>query len=664
MATPAEHFEEALGHYRAGRGTLAEQSCREVLQANPRHAHALNLLGILAREAGNSTRALDLIGQAIAIEPSRPAFHRNQGEIYRALGREPEAGTSFARALWLQPDSASAHTAMGVWLFAQGAFAEAEDCFRQALRLGKDDAATLNNLGATLFHRGMLAEARRSFERAVAQNPALAEAQAGLRDVLARQAKPELALAPPSPVPAAELSAELRLRLALMLPVIYQSVDDLQRARARLESKLARLRDEDLRFHDQDPTSYAPQCYLAYQGLNDRDLQQTLAGIYTKAAGWLHYVAPHCVPAAVSSPPAGRPIRIGFLSLFFLNHTIGKLNVGFIRNLSRIHFRVVLLRLPGPADELATAIQESADVVVNLPRDLASARHLIAEQQLDILFYTDIGIDPFTYLLAFARLAPVQCVTWGHPVTTGIPTIDYFLSSAHLDLPEADAHYSERLVRLTDLNTYYYELRPATPAQPRAAFGLPEDGHLYVCTQSLFKFHPEFDEILGRILRTDPEGRLVLIDCPHPNWTRLLIERLRQAYPDVAGRIVVLPRLSMDGFLHLQALADVLLDTIHFGGGNTSLEAFTVGTPIVTLPGRFLRSRITYACYAQMGILDCVAVDPDDYVRIAVRLGTDPTERQRVRARILDRKHLLYENRAAVRELEEFLLAAVLRSGQ
>ena len=116
----------------------------------------------------------------------------------------------------------------------------------------------------------------------------------------------------------------------------------------------------------------------------------------------------------------------------------------------------------------------------------------------------------------------------------------------------------------------------------------------------------------------------MLIDCPHPNWTRLLIDRLRQAYPDVAGRIVVLPRLSMDGFLHLQALADVLLDTIHFGGGNTSLEAFTFGTPIVTLPGRFLRSRITYACYEQMGILDCVAADPEDYVRIAVRLGTDP----------------------------------------
>jgi len=619
MATPAEHFEEALGHYRAGRLPLAEQSCRQVLRIDPRHAYALNLLGILARDAGNAPLALDLIGQAIAIEPSRAAFHHNRGEIYRALGREPEAGTSFGRALWLQPDSASAHNAMGVWLFAQGAFAEAEDCFRQALRLGKDDAGTLNNLGATLVRRGVLAEAR-------------------------------------------TISAELRLRLALMLPVIDQSVDDMHTARARLESKLARLRDEDIRFHDREPTSYGPQCYLAYQGLNDRDVQETLAAIYTKAAGWLQYVAPHCLPsAAVPSPSAGRPIRIGFLSLFFLNHTIGKLNVGLIRHLSRAHFRVVLLRLPGPDDDMARAIQQSADLVVNLPSDLAGAHRLIAEQKLDVLYYTDIGIDPFTYLLAFARLAPVQCVTWGHPVTTGIPTIDYFLSSASLDLPEADAHYSERLVRLGHLNTYYYEPRPAPPAQPRAAFGLPEDGNLYVCTQSLFKFHPEFDAILGRILRTDPEGRLVLIDCPHPNWTRLLIDRLRQAYPDVAGRIVVLPRLSMDGFLHLQALADVLLDTIHFGGGNTSLEAFTFGTPIVTLPGRFLRSRITYACYEQIGILDCVAADPEDYVRIAVRLGTDPAERQRVRARILERKHLLYENRAAVRELEEFLLAAVPR---
>ena len=302
MATPAEHFEEALGHYRAGRLPLAEQSCRQVLRIDPRHSDALNLLGVLAREAGNAPLALDLIGRAIAIEPSRAAFHHNQGEVYRALGREPEAGMSLGRALWLQPDSASAHNAMGIWLFAQGAFAEAEDCFRQALRLGKDDPGTLNNLGATLLRRGVLAEARSSFERGYGRARPLSKHRPVSRPFSIASRGP-IWPAPHEPEPPTEPSAELRLRLALMLPVIYQSQEDMHTARVRLESKLARLRDEDIKFHDREPMSYGPQCYLAYQGLNDRTCSAD-PGRHLHQGGRL---APVHRPAL--SPRGGGPVR-------------------------------------------------------------------------------------------------------------------------------------------------------------------------------------------------------------------------------------------------------------------------------------------------------------------------------------------------------------------
>jgi predicted O-linked N-acetylglucosamine transferase (SPINDLY family) len=153
-------------------------------------------------------------------------------------------------------------------------------------------------------------------------------------------------------------------------------------------------------------------------------------------------------------------------------------------------------------DEVARGIRQSADEYVVLPAHVRRARQMIAERQLDILFYTDIGMDSYSYSLAFHRLAPVQCVTWGHPVTTGIPNIDYFLSSVLLEPDDADGHYTEHLVRLRGLPSYYY--RPALPLQTRdrAYFALPADGHLYLCPQSLFKFHPDFDVLLGAILDT------------------------------------------------------------------------------------------------------------------------------------------------------------------
>ena len=130
--------------------------------------------------------------------------------------------------------------------------------------------------------------------------------------------------------------------------------------------------------------------------------------------------------------------------------------------------------------------------------------------------YPDIGMEPFTYFLAFARLAPVQCVTWGHPLTTGLDTIDWFLSGESLETEEADAHYTERLVRLRGLPTYYRKPQVAGPAKSRAELGLPESGSLYACPQTLFKFHPEFDRLLAAILQTDRRGHLAMIGRTSP----------------------------------------------------------------------------------------------------------------------------------------------------
>src|SRR5262249_44840918 len=142
---------------------------------------------------------------------------------------------------------------------------------------------------------------------------------------------------------------------------------------------------------------------------------------------------------------------------------------------------------------------------------LATVRQRIAKLELDVLYYADVGMTAWTYFLAFARLAPVQCVTWGHPLTTGIPNLDYFISSELLEGPGAEEHYTEKLVRLPNLAVHYY--RPQAPAEvrPRSHYGLEETGRLYGCPQSLFKLHPDFDAILADVLRRDPEGLLVLL---------------------------------------------------------------------------------------------------------------------------------------------------------
>jgi predicted O-linked N-acetylglucosamine transferase (SPINDLY family) len=103
----------------------------------------------------------------------------------------------------------------------------------------------------------------------------------------------------------------------------------------------------------------------------------------------------------------------------------------------------------------------------------------------------------------------------------------------------------------------------------------------------------------------------------------------------------------------------VLLAPIHFGAGNTSYEALAYGTPTVTMPSEFLKGRITHGLYRAMGVMDCVAGTTSEYAELAVRLGMDRDFNHAVREKILASNHVLYENAAGVRDLENFFIEAV-----
>jgi predicted O-linked N-acetylglucosamine transferase (SPINDLY family) len=268
---------------------------------------------------------------------------------------------------------------------------------------------------------------------------------------------------------------ELKIRCALALPVILESQEQVEEVRGRLARELESLAGETLRVNDPVHGIGALAFALAYHGRNEREFQSRIAGIVRSATPELAYVAPHCTASA--GRPRGRRIRVGFISMHFRDHTIGKLNAGLIERFDRDAFRVAVFRGAGADDATSRRIADSADECVTLAPQLATAQSQIAQHELDVLFYTDVGIDPVTCFLAHARLAPVQCVTWGHPLTTGVPTIDYFISSVDLEPPDSAAHYTEKLVRLPHLANYYFRPQPSPSTKTRRDFGLSDEAH-------------------------------------------------------------------------------------------------------------------------------------------------------------------------------------------
>lgn len=223
----------------------------------------------------------------------------------------------------------------------------------------------------------------------------------------------------------------------------------------------------------------------------------------------------------------------------------------------------------------------------------------------------------------------------------------------------AQEHYTEKLLLLSGIGTFYPQNNLPTPIE-RSDLSLPEGKTLYLCPHSLFKIHPDNDELFLRILEGDDKGVLVFFSSRHEATTEAYVSRLTRAFDrhgmDNSGRVKFLPNLGHEDYLRVNMLCDVMLDTLFWSGGNTSLDALSCGLPIVTLPGQFMRGRQSYGMLMAMDIPELIARDADDYVRIALLLGQNPDYREDVSIRIRERARKIFENEVAIRELEGHFL--------
>jgi CRISPR-associated protein Csy1 len=194
--------------------------------------------------------------------------------------------------------------------------------------------------------------------------------------------------------------------------------------------------------------------------------------------------------------------------------------------------------------------------------------------------------------------------------------------------------------------------------------GLPEGRRIYLCAQSLFKVHPEMDGMLADILVADPEGMLVFFQASGRRVTDTLAGRLQRAFAvrGIAprGQLKFLPRMESGAFRRALALADVVVDTVRWSGGNTSIDAFAAGTPVVTLPGKFMRARQTAGMLAMMQLPDLIAADPAQYVRIAVEVARDRERNVALRRAIAERREVLFDRPEPLAAFSDALLELAL----
>ncbi|MFN0162302.1 MAG: hypothetical protein ACKVQQ_13805 [Burkholderiales bacterium] len=449
-------------------------------------------------------------------------------------------------------------------------------------------------------------------------------------------------------------------RLLLTVPQIAASQAEIAAWRDWFETELEGMLANPPVMDDLLSGLRRPPFFLAYLGFDERPWLEKVAQLLLRIEPRLAEVAMH---ARRREALPGRRIRLGVFSLHLGRHSVGL----WYRDLFRLliesrRFEVTLITDAKEADAGLAAAAIAHGAHIRIPADLAGARATIGALGCDILIYTDVALHVLPYLLSFARLAPLQALLVGHPASSGVPAVDWFVSNVHQDRSGAAAHYSEQLARLPVIPVYVTR-NTAPTRRSRATLGLDEDIHYYLCPVMLQKIHPDFDTALAAILKRDPLARIMFFaDRTRPLWQEQLEGRFASTLGEDARRILFRPFAPKEEFLALLEAADCVLDPPHFTGGVTTYMALSLGCPVITLPGALFRSRMTSGMLAQAEVEDTVATSLEHYVELATAYAANPARRRATRERLLAAAGRLFATDAAVSALADWIESAVASS--
>jgi predicted O-linked N-acetylglucosamine transferase (SPINDLY family) len=661
--TSAEALMQAMKLHRSGRLAEAESLYHKILAHAPKHAQALSYLGFLEQKTGRGG-GLERMAQALKIEPEASQLWFNYAKALEQAGRKSEAETAIRKAIGLEPEFFDAQMMLAGMLKRSKRLAEAIGCYRRAAAVRPDSYGAQLALGGALNEAREHDKALAALEQARKLKPDSVEAhlQLGLAEVRMNRTKEGIRsfdqafkLKPGHPAAA--------WYGFFSLPIIYESRDEILEWRSRWLANLEKIEDR-LNLSNANNIKLAlwavgslTHFYLNYQGENDRELQERYGRLVSRVVAAAY---PGYMEAPKPNPHAGR-VRVGLVSHFFRLHSIAKTHGAWGTKLDRDAFEVFMIHTGEPKDKVSDALAEGCEHFFHRPlaRSPLDREHLkfIRSLKLDVLIYPDIGMAPAYQILGAMRLAPLQGNGLGHPVTSGLPAIDVALSSDAMEPDGADAHYSERLVRLAHLG-FCYDHGPAS--RSRGKFPR-DDGRLtYVCAQNLSKILPDEDRLFARIAAAVPDSEFWFISSHSGEVSERFRARLERAFvaagTEGGDRIKMLARLDQQKFFAMYRAADVALDSHGWSGCNTTFEALACGLPVVTWPGEMMRARHSFAILSQIGLTETIAASADEYVDIAVRLGRDEAWRLEVVDKLTRRRDEAFNDPAPIRSLEEFLL--------
>ena len=561
--------------------------------------------------------------RAIAADPSDAIAHANLGAVRKDLGRKEEAAQSFERALELRPQLSEAAYNLAMLRIDRRDWSGAAALLRNYLAQQPRDAEAQYWLGNALMGEGDAAAARAAYGSAVR-------------------------------IDNHHLRARWGAAMA-QLPAIPASEEEQAQAVKAFERELDLLR-EWCRTHGKGEARHAVGAqqpfYLAYIDDDAAPALRRYGALCAELMGtWAKGVK---VPGPAPRRP-GERLRVGVVSEHVQSHSVWHaLLRGWIEHLDPRRFEFHLFHTGSVSDPETRWAASRVERLQQGLGDWTAWAKTVSDARLDVVIYPEIGMDATALRLASLRLARVQLAGWGHPLTTGLPTIDGYLSAQAFEPASAQQHYTETLHALPQLGCAYRPYGTRAQLPQLAGWDVAPGDRLLLAPGVAFKYGPREDALWAEIARRCAPCKLLFFRETDRHAARLE-QRLRAAFAaahvDFDAHVRFVPWQSQAAFFGLLQRADVLLDTVGFSGFNTAMQAVECGTPIVAWEGRFMRGRFASGILRAMRMDEWVADGHEAYADKVARLCADSALRGETREQIVARRGALYDDRTAVEAL-------------
>lgn len=645
---------------------MAHQCYAQALELFPDFVECQHNLALLYKDQGLEQQALQQLRRLLLLMPDYYQASFTIAEVHRERYRFAEAIAAYRMSLEAKPDFCDAWNNLGLTQSALEQYESAIHSYQQALTIESTFKQARQNLAQLLVNR-------RRHQEALAEYQLFD--QLNLNDyerVLSYQGKVNCLLELDRENDALQLASQwtdARVQLFAKLyvvPVLYRDEHHIQCVRERWQEAAQQLRTalDGLKCDDPDYNLlYAhvwslSNFYLAYQLKNDRPLQELYAQILSvilrpRLGAFMDSLQPQ--------PLVNRPKRVGVISPHLNNHNGSIWILGWLASMvDDPNYELYTYNITDKFDSGTRrfmAISKYRNILL-APDSIEQSLQVVRDDALDVLFFTDIGMHPSSKIISVMRLAPVQIQGWGHPVTSGSPSMDFYFSGEGMETDQSADHYSESLYLLPHIGLNYE--RPVYSGDASLLFDkydLPLSRPILSSMQSTFKYHPSYDWVFSEIAARCPDCLITMVThMGSDSVSKRLLQRMTPHFErrglTISDHIRILPRLSYDDYLGFFQVSNHVLDTIGWNGGNSSLQALSLGCPVITLPTEFMRGRHTVAMLKRIGLQELIASSPEKYVELSVRLATDPAFRRQMADQIKLNANALfmdYEVSVAVR---------------